>query len=285
MIRQCLLLIIFFVSFCSEIYAGNNCKFLGEVKDDLWVIDNEGKPVQLLTALGDGKIAAVWSPNGEYVAYTAYSPYPPYGYGYEKAIDIIDIFGRKIAKIIVEPERDNWEIRYIGRLVWRTMDTLWSYSNAGKNGGYIDIWKLEPTLNLPAKHEKRIKVSNVNCELSPNNKYIACISSIGDMMSFEISDTDKKEYPDASSYFDRKPRKIRLKNVTGSIRNIRFTADSDNIILTNDGWKYKYSMKENKLSEIKELPPDVTIKTVPEVIEVKSDDKHKAKIFDMHCDK
>jgi hypothetical protein len=162
---------------------------------------------------------------------------------------------------------------------------LWSFSNAGKNGGYIDIWKLDPTLNRPAKHEKRIKVFNVSCELSPNNKYMACISSIGNTMSFEISDTDKKEYPDASYYFDRKPRKIKLKNVAGSIRNIRFTADSNNIILTNDGWKYKYSMKENKLSEIKDLPFDVTIKTAPEMIELKSDDKQIAKVFDMHCDK
>jgi hypothetical protein len=121
--------------------------------------------------------------------------------------------------------------------------------------------------------------------LDLGNKYMACITSIDDITSFEISDTDKKEYPDASYYFDRKPRKIKLKNVGGSIRNIRFTADSGSIILTNGGGKYKYDMKENELSEIKELPPGVTIKNFPEEIELKSDDKHKAKVFDIHCDK
>lgn len=284
MIRQWLLLIILLVSFCSEVQAKNNCKFLGQIKDDLWVINSQGKPVQFLTSIGEGKTAAVWSSDGEYIAYTAYGLDPLYGYGYEKAIVIIDTVGRQIAKIIVEPKKEDWEIRYIDRLVWRTPDTLWSDSNAGKNGGFIDIWKLDPTWSHPARHEKRIKILGGDCELSPNNKYVACLALFDDGTRLEISDTDKKEFPDDRYYFDRNPRKIELKDVIkGPVRNIRFTADGDNIILTNSG-KYKYSMKENKLAEIKELPPDVTIKTIPEAIELKSDDKHKAKVFDMHCD-
>jgi hypothetical protein len=280
MIGQLLLLIIvLLISFCSDTYAENNCKFLGQINEDLWIIDGDGKSVQPIATVGIMKAAVTWSPDGEYIAYSTSNPV-----GEEQAIIIVDNAGRQVAKIIVEPKREHWEIRYIDRLVWRTADTLWSYSSAGKNGGYIDIWKLAPTLSRPAKHKKRIKVFNGNCELSPNNKYMACNSSIYDVMSFEISDTDKKEYPDASYYFDRKPRKIKLKNAAGSIRDIRFTADSDIIILTNGGVKYKYSMSESKLSEIKELRPGITIKNFPEEIELKSDEKHKAKVFDMYCD-
>lgn len=282
MIRQWLLLIILLVSFCSGVYAKEDCKFLGQIEDYLWIIDSDGKPVQRLTFVGRMKTAATWSPNREYIAYTAYGTDPPYGYGFEKAIVIIDNVGREISKIIVDPKSPDWEIRYIDRLVWRTPNIIWSDSNVGPHGGYIDIWKLDPTLRRPAKHEKRIKVFNPDCELSPNNRYMACNTSIDYTMSLEISDTDKKEYPDANNYYDRDPRRIKLKQIE-QVDKIRFTPDSANIIIVGTDKKYKYNMKINKLFEIKELPADVKIKKIPERIKVKKDEKElSAEVFDMY---
>ncbi len=250
MIRQWLLLIILFISFCSEVYAESECKLLGRIDNDLWIIDSSGKPAQCLTYDGAAKTSmtpATWSPNGKFIAYSIDTPY-----GEEKAIFIVDNAGREINKIIVDPKSEHWEIRYIERLVWRTLTNLWSDSNVGPHGGYIDVWKLDPTLSLPAKHEKRITAMSGGCELSPNNKYMACISYIDDEMQLEISDTDKKEYPDANYYFDRNPRKIELKNVIKRpVRDIRFTADNDNIILTNDGGKYKYNRRRTNYLKLK----------------------------------
>jgi uncharacterized protein with WD repeat len=165
MTGQLLLLIILLISFCSEIYAKNNCKFLGQINEDLWIIDGDGKLVQPIAIVGRMKAAVTWSPDGEYIAYSTSNPV-----GEEQSILIVDNAGRQVAKIIVEPKREHWEIRYVDRLV--TANTLWSDSSAGKNGGFIDIWKLDPTWNRPAKHEKRIMVFSGNCELSSNNTQI-----------------------------------------------------------------------------------------------------------------
>ncbi|MBI4654022.1 MAG: hypothetical protein HY752_03410 [Nitrospirae bacterium] len=275
MIKQSLLLVILLVLFCSEVYAESDCKLLGRINNELWIIDSGGKPAQRLTfdeAVKTSKTTATWSPDGKFIAYS-----PDIPYGEEKAIFIMDNTGREINKIIID------QIRYIDRLVWRTPNFLWSDSNVGKNGGYIDIWKLAPTLSRPVKHEKRIMVFNVNCELSPNNKYMACNSSIDDAMSLEIFDTDKKEYPDADNYYDRDPRTIKLKQIE-RVDKIRFTSDNANVIIISGDKKYKFNMLDNKLSEIKELPSDVTIKSIPKAVKIKKDEKElSTEVFDMYC--
>ncbi len=280
MIKQLLLLVILFFSFYSGVYAESECKLLARIDNDLWIINGDGQPIQRLTFDGvvkTSKTLATWSPDGKYIAYS-----PDIPYSEEKAIYIMDNIGREINKIIVDPLGTESEIRYIDRLVWRTPNIIWSDSNVGPHGGYIDIWKLDPTLRRPAKHEKRIKVFNRDCELSPNNKYMACNISIDDKMSLEISDTDKKEYPDADNYYDRSPRIIELKQIE-RVDKIRFTPDSANIIIVGTDKKYKYNMKTNKLFEIKELPADVKIKKIPERIKVKIDEKElSAEVFDMY---
>lgn len=279
-IKQLLLLIIILLSFCSEVYSESECKLLARIDNELWIIDSGGKPAQRLTfdeAVKTSKTTATWSPDGKFIAYS-----PDIPYGEEKAIFIMDNTGREINKIIVDPKESDDRIRYIDRLVWRTPNILWSDSNVGPHGGYIDIWKLDPTLRRPAKHEKRIISLNRDCEISPNNKYMVCDTSIGDTTSLEISDTDKKEFSEADNYFDKNPSKVDLKQIK-SVDNIRFTPDSSNIIIIGGDKKYKFNMKTNKLSEIKELPADVKIKTIPKRIKVKKDDKeYSAEVFDMY---
>ncbi len=267
MIKQLLLLIIIILSFCSEVYSESECKLLARIDNDLWIIKSDGIPIQRLAFIGGMKATATWSPYEKYIAYGLSTPI-----GEEKAIIILDNTGQEITKIIVEPKESYW-IRYIDRIVWRTPNILWSDSNVGPHGGFIDIWKLDPpTLRRHAKHEKRIKASNRDCEVSPNNKYMACIVRDNGKMYLEISDTDKKEYPDASYFHDRDPRTVDLKQME-RVDKIRFTSDNANVIIVGADKKYKFNMLDNKLSEIKELPPDVTIKSIPEVVKIKKDEK------------
>ncbi len=280
MIRQWLLLIILFVSFCSEVYAKEDCKFLGQIEDYLWIIDSDGKPVQRLIFVGRMKTATTWSPDGKYIAYSLSTPI-----GEEKAIIILDSTGQEVTKIIVDPKRTDWEIRYIERLVWRTPNTLWSDSNVGPHGGYIDVWKLDSSLR--GFHKKRIGVLGGNCELSPNKQYVACIFEIFEHEKFipllKIYNTSKKRFQEDKFFSDDNPRTVELKQME-HVDEIRFTPDNANVIIIGADKKYKFNMFDNKLSEIKELPPDVTIKTFPKVIEIKKDEKiYQAEVFDMYC--
>lgn len=76
---------------------------------------------------------------------------------------------------------------------------------------------------------------------------------------------------------------IKLKQIE-RVDKIRFTSDNANVIIISGDKKYKFNMLDNKLSEIKELPPDVKIKTIPKMIRIKKDEKElSAEVFDMYC--
>lgn len=241
MVKRTIFIIILSLIFSYNAYSKEACKLLVQVDNDLWLVDMDGRPIHRLTYDGVLKTAATWSPDGQYIAYS-----PGTQIGDEKAIIIVDNTRREVSKIIVDPKESDYRIRYIDRIVWGKPTILWSDSNVGPHGGFIDIWKLDPTLRRPAKHEKRIKISNANCELSPNNKYVACLGRYDDEMRLEISDTDKKEYPDAVNYYDSAPRTIKLKQIE-RVDKISFTPDGTDVIIIRSDRKYKFNMHDNKL--------------------------------------
>lgn len=278
MFKRIIIFVILFLIFSYNAYAKEDCKLLVQFDNDLWIVDRDGRPISRLTYDGVVKDAATWSPDGQYIAYNTRTLI-----GEEKAIIIVDNTGREVSKIIVDPKGSNERIRFIGRIVWEKPTILWSDSNVGPHGGFIDIWQLDLPLRRPVKHEKRIKVFNVDCEISPNNRHMACITSIGDRMSLEISDTNKKEYPDAIYYYDRDPRTVDLKQIE-RVDKIRFTPDSSAVIIIAGERKLKFNMRDNKLSEIKELPQGVKIKRLPEAVKIKKDtDLYQSEVFDMYC--
>jgi len=283
MFKRILFLILSLV-FSYKAFAENSCKLISRLDKDLWLVDSTGKIIQRLSYDGVYKTAATWSPDGKYIAY-APAPFSNFG---EKAIFIIDNSGQELSKIIVEPKTDDPNLQYIrwvSKLNWEKTNILWSDSAVGKNGGFIDIWKLDS--NLRASREKRIGALGGSCELSPSEQYVVCIYEILKNEKFlpilMLYDTSKKRFQEDEFFSDDNPRTIELKQIE-HVDKIRFTSDNANVIIIGADKKYKFNMLDNKLSEIKELPPDVKVKSIPKMVKIKKDEKElSVEVFDMYC--
>lgn len=233
-------------------YAYELYSLLLQMDNALWVVNTEGDPVLRLTYGGTFYSAATWSPDRRYGAFS-----PATRMGDEKAIIIVDKTGKEIAKIIVDPANSDYGIRYIDRIAWETPTFLWSHANVGPNGGYIDIWKLDPSWRY--SHEKRIGTTGFGCELSPNKNHVACVVSAFDADSnrsfhlLKIYDASKKEHPDSDTFFDSHPRVIELPQVE-NVDKIRFTPDGARLVILGGSRKFLLDIRDNRLSEIKEVP-------------------------------
>ncbi len=290
MVKRAIFLILCLI-FSHKVFAENDCKLISHLDRDLWLVDSTGKLIQRLSYDGLFKNTAAFSPDGQYIAYSSDSEL-----GKEKAIVIVDNAGQEISKIIVEPQTEGPELQWIKsvyRLVWEKPNFLWSYSSVGRHGGFIDIWNLDSSLR--GSHKKRLEVMGWGCEFSPNKQRVACIVEIfkiGMKESFlvlEINDTSKRKFPEYKVFFkdnyfsDSDPRTVELKQIE-RVDKIRFTPDNANVIIISGDRKYKFNMRDNKLTEIKELPPGVTIKSIPKMIRIKKDEKeYTVEVFDMYC--
>ncbi len=198
-----LIILLLVASYGFVVYAGDTCQALISFRNDLWIADRTGNLIQRLTYDGTPKSHAVWSPTGQFLAYSPETPI-----GEEKSIVILENSGEERLKIIVEPKSNDWSVRFIDKLVWEKAGLLWSDANVGPNGGFIDVWHLHPDL-INYRHEKRIEVLG-DCTLSPNQRYAACILHNLPSDRLEINDTSKKEFPDGEDYFDKDPYKVNL---------------------------------------------------------------------------
>jgi dipeptidyl aminopeptidase/acylaminoacyl peptidase len=280
MVKRTILIILFLIFSCNA-YSQEACKLLVQIDSDLWLVDIDGRPIHRLTYDGILKTAAIWSPDGQYIAYS-----PGTQIGDEKSIIIIDNRGQEVSRIVVDPKGSEAPIRYIDRIIWEKPDILLSDSNAGPQGGFIDIWKLDPLLHY--SHKKRIEVHGWGCELSPNEKYVACVletleneKSVSFLM---IYDTSKKRRPEDDFFFDNNPHSLKLEQIE-RVDRVTFTPDSTGVIIIGSDRKYRFNMRDNKLSEIKELPRGIKIKKLPETVKTKKDrELYQAEVFDMYCD-
>jgi dipeptidyl aminopeptidase/acylaminoacyl peptidase len=278
-VKRIIFIILFFI-FSYNAYSKEACKLLVQVDNDLWIVDMDGRPIHRLTYDGVLKTAATWSPNGQYIAYS-----PGTQIGDEKAIIIVDSTGQEVSKIIVDPKESDDRIRYIDRIKWESPTILWSDSNVGPHGGYIDIWKIDSSWRY--SHEKRIGTLGWGCELSPNKKHMACVLEVFEnekSVSFlKIYDTSKKKDPKGEYFSDDDPRTIKLEQIE-RVDKISFTPNGTDVIIIGSDRKYKFNMHDNKLSEIKELPQSVKIKRLPEAVKIKKDTElYQAEVFDMYC--
>lgn len=275
-----IIFVILSLIFSYNAYAKDDCKLLVQVDNDLWIVDRDGRLYQRLTYDGMLKTAATWSPDGQYIAYSIGTPI-----GEEKAIIIVDMTGREVSKIIVDPKKSDDPIRFIDRIVWEKPTILWLSLSVGPHGGYIDILKLDPSLRY--LHKKRIGTLGWGCELSPNQQHIACVQEIfenGKSVSFlRIYETSKKEFPEDAFFFDSDPLTIELRQIK-RVDKISFTPDGTRAVIISGDRKYELNTLDNKLSEIKELPQGVKIKRLPEAVKIKRDaELYHAEVFDMYC--
>lgn len=279
MLKRTIFIILFLV-FSYNAYAKEVCKLLVQMDNDLWIVDIDGRPIHRLTYDGILKTAATWSPDGKYIAYSIGTPI-----GEEKAIIIVDNAGQEVSKIIVDPKGSDDRIRFIDRIVWEKPTMLWSDSNVGLHGGYIDIWKLDPSWHY--SHEKRIGTLGWGCELSPTKKHIACILDVfvnKKSASFlKIYDASKKKEPKDEYFRDDDPRTIKLEQIE-RVDKIVFTPDGARVVIISGDRKHELNMRDNKFLEIKELPQGVKIKRFPETVKIKRDAEiYQAEVFDMYC--
>jgi hypothetical protein len=279
MIKRTIFIILFLIFSCYA-YSKEDCKLLVQVDSDLWVVDMDGKLIHRLTYDGVLKTAATWSPDGQYIAYSSGTQI-----GDEKSIIIIDNIGQKVSKIVVDTKGSDDSIRYIDKITWENPNILWSYSNVGPNGGFIDIWKLDTLLRY--SHKKRVEVHGWGCELSPTEKYVACVLETFEngksVLFLTIYDTSKKRKPEDDFFFDSTPRTIKLEQIE-RVDKVTFAPNSTDVIIIGNDKKYRLNMHDNKLLEIKELPQGVKIKKLPETVKIKKDiEFHQAEVFDMYC--
>jgi dipeptidyl aminopeptidase/acylaminoacyl peptidase len=280
MVKRTIFIILFLIFSCNA-YSQEACKLLVQIDSDLWLVDTDGRLIHRLTYDGILKTAAIWSPDGRYIAY---SPATPIGEG--KSIIIIDNIGKEISKIVVDPKGSDDRIRYIDRIIWEKPNILLSDSNVGPHGRFIDIWKLDPLLHY--SHKKRIEVHGLGCELSPNEKYLAChletLENEKSVSFLMIYDTSKKRKPEDDFFFDNNPRMLKLEQIE-RVDKVTFTPEGTDLIIIGSDRKYRFNMHDNKLSEIKELPRGIKIKKLPETVKTNKDrELYQAEVFDMYCD-
>lgn len=253
-------------------------KYLVQIEDDLWIYKEKENSLYRLTYDREPIDAAIWSPDGKYIAY---------GYAekdYTAYLIILDEAGQEICKMTLSPLKDDnyrGNVRWIRKIEWRKDNTIITRCNvSGPHGSILDIWEIDSS--FICKHIKRINTCwTVDCTISPKKDYMACINySFGIIKDGEtpkeedhliISDLSKKYDPEDTYFEDPEPKEIEIDmDILMESNDIEYLSDDEILIIPKNKKEfYIYNLKEEKLEKVKNLPKEVVLKDIPKMLKFK----------------
>jgi len=271
--------------FAASVPAAENCDSIIEREGNIWIVDQSGTSTPITTDAPEPRLrAAVWSPDGKYIAY---APSPKGGNNKGKFIVISDRQGQQKVRLVVEPEQKVGTIRYIDKIIWTAPNILISEGVAGRFGLALDIYELSNDLSQ-SKHLK--KIMTYYCGeyvLSDDLKTVACIHRNEEVGNFlEINDVGSYYEEAIMAWEDPKPRRIPLNKVRLDYPcKLGFLPSKDRILLTSQNATYEVDLKTNDVRDLKKSIEEKTSHK-PEYIKIKIKDDQKTKeydVFDAFC--
>lgn len=142
--------------------AQDHCLALVQVDGDLYSFDAAGRPVHRLTSDGVAKTTAVWSPDGQVIAYSLARP--------ANTIALINREGRRLSEVAIE----QWSVTAVERLGWAAPQLLWYEGHTGPRLGAFELWQLPPDFDLAARRTLLDAYGHA-CALAPNRRAVACL--------------------------------------------------------------------------------------------------------------
>lgn len=226
--------------------AGGQCMVFGQVGEDFVVLD-EGNDQLRTVGHATGPVrAAAWSPDGRFIAHGFYDRE-----GLRERVRIVDTEGHIWVEVDVQMED---RIRYVASLRWWEPHFLSSYSSVGKNGGYLDIWRVKPKRGK-VSHVKRIAVLGSRCRLSPDFSQAACILGGEEVALLRVYDTAKREILDDAIFWDTEPLDRPLEFLDGGhIEGLEFDRSGTRIVLDTTKGRYSIPSGSSDGDDLVKLP-------------------------------
>jgi hypothetical protein len=279
-----------------SIMAGQNCKSVFVVDSDLWMIADDGATLKQMTDYKASPMAASWSPTGQYLAY---APGKMDGYNREKDVIILNDQAKQILKVVVEEAREDWDTRFVSKIVWINNTTLLVESSTGKYGTALDIYDLRGDLS-DYEHVKRIKLYYCDMySMSPDYTTVACLVRLqppaGSRNFIEVHDVAKHYEEAIWAWKDPHPKRIDLGKIDvgggddpRKVRgwcDIKLSPSKDKVLLSTENGQYEVDIKTNEIRDLKKSP-EREVSKKPEYITIKMKNDKRAKnrdVLDAFC--